>query len=83
MDKTSEKVFRAFVKTESTFGSGDEKIYNSEEKSAENELLQTEDEMEDAMQQLKIGIQKESHSLKLEKIQKKEDSSKLVEWERL
>ena len=40
-----EKVDRAFVinhKTESTFG--------SEEKSVENELLQREDKMEDAMQ---------------------------------
>ena len=39
--------------------------------------------MEDAMQQLKIDTQKKSHSLKLEKIEQKEDCSKLVEWERL
>ena len=86
MDRKRDKVDPAFVnvlKTESTFGSDDEKIYSSEEKSAENELLQTEDEMEDAMQQLKIDIQRKSHSLKLKKIQQKEDSSKLVEWERL
>ena len=43
---------RAFVithKTESTFGSDDGKISSSEEKSVENELLQKEDNMEDAI----------------------------------
>ena len=56
MDKKRDKVaFVNILKTGSTFDSDDEKIYNSEEKSAENEHLQTGDEMEQ-LPQLKFDI---------------------------